>query len=68
MFYVRWERNGRGKKEKMVCVCVCVCVLQTEAAAPHLTPHTHSYQEENTLKTTTTLVSAIGHLIMVGVY
>lgn len=45
-----------------------VCVLQTEATAAHLTSHTHSYQGENTLKTTTTLISAIGQLIMVGVY
>lgn len=56
---------GEGKKKKW---CVCVCVLQTEATAAHLTSHTHSYQGENTLKTTTTLISAIGQLIMVGVY
>ena len=71
--------DGRGigeERKKLVCVrvCVCVCVraracvLQT-VAIPFLPPKCiYSHQRENTPKTTTIFISAIGDLVIVGIY
>lgn len=68
--------DGRGigeERKKLVCVrmCVCACVCACCKQWQYLSSPPkciYSHQRENTPKTTTIFISAIGDLVIVGIY